>query len=291
MKKILNNYYPERVSFFEALGKELRYMVACVRSLLKHHGCIKRLLTYPELPGSKSIIFKIAKHKGWAMTNNPKKKIVLALAWQDRTLRDDFPILHELNNKLPVLNLHCNNILKTYVDDFFYEVFGYKTRIDPMLHHGVAVCKSEMNATHSGEIVDCPVAKVKDSCIYQIVINNRDENGRYEDIRVPVAGNTIPFIYIKLKEPESRFETKASQVLLKEPDALLSADEQHKILRFSQIIGLQFGEVDVLRNRDDGRIYIVDVNNTPYGPPANLDEEGRQTAITKLSEQLLAKQM
>jgi hypothetical protein len=31
-------------------------------------------------------------------------------------------------------------------------------------------------------------------------------------------------------------------------------------------MGLDFGELDILRDNDDGRIYIVDVNNTPSGP-------------------------
>lgn len=285
-KKILNNFYPSKVSFFEAIGKELRYYRSIWRSFFRYKGHTKRILTYPELPGSKSIIFKVAKYKGWAMTNNPRKKIAFAIAWQDSTLRDDFPILRTLSKSKTVLNLHCNNILKTYVDEFFYEVFGYRTRIDPQLHSGPAVCKSEWNATHSGSIVICPLAQAQKDCIYQIVINNADENGFFEDIRVPVVANTIPFVYIKLKDAENRFETKASKVFLKSASECLSDDEQTKILRFAEIIGLNFGEVDVLRNRDDGQIYIVDVNNTPYGPPANLDEEGRQKAIELLAAKL-----
>jgi len=288
MKKILNNYYPEKVSVAEAFGKELRYYKAVWRSRFGNKGKAVRLLTFPELPGSKSIIFKVAGKRKWAMTNNPKKKVDFAIAWQDCTLRDDFPVLHTMSENKTVLNLHCNNILKTYVDEFFYEVFGYRTRIDPQLHSGPAVCKSEWNATHSGSIVYCPLGKAEEDSIYQIVINNRDENGFFEDIRVPVAGKVIPFVYIKLKSAENRFETKASKVFLKPASEYLSDDEQSKILRFAAIIGLDFGEVDVLRNRDDGRIYIVDVNNTPYGPPANLDEEGKRKAIGLLAENINA---
>lgn len=286
MKKIIHNYYPDKLSFFEALGKEFRYCIAGMKSRMSHAGRVVRVLTYPELPGSKSIIYKLSRHNRWVLTNNPRKKCDFAIAWQDRTLRDDFPVLRDLQKKMPVLNLHCNNIMKTYIDEFVYEVFGFKTRINPSIHNGPAVLKSEWNATHSGEIVQCPVDTVEENCIYQIVINNKTEDGFFEDIRVPVAAGAIPFVYIKLKSPESRFETKASKVLLKQPDDILSADEQQKILEFARIIGLDFGEVDVLRNRDDGRIYVVDVNNTPYGPPANLDEHGRETAIEKLSEKL-----
>ena len=290
MKRVFNNYYPDKLSFFEAIGKEFRYCIAVFKSRMAHVGRVVRVLTYPELPESKSIIFKIARHNHWALTNNLRKKCDFAIAWQNRTLRDDFPALRDLRKKMPVLNLHCNNIMKTYIDDFVYEVFGFKTRINPLVHIGPAVVRSEWKATHSGKIVQCPIATVKENCIYQIVINNKTEKDLFEDIRVPVVAGGIPFIYIKLKSPESRFETMANKVILKQPDEILSKDEQQKILEFTRIIGLDLGEVDVLRNRDDGRIYVVDVNNTPFGPPANLDKKGRMTAIEKLSASLLNKQ-
>lgn len=32
-------------------------------------------------------------------------------------------------------------------------------------------------------------------------------------------------------------------------------------------MGLDYGELDILRNNLDGRIYVVDVNKTLWGPP------------------------
>ncbi len=57
MKKVINNYYKDQLSFFEALGKEFRYCVAGFKSRITHAGRVVRVLTYPELPGSKSIIY------------------------------------------------------------------------------------------------------------------------------------------------------------------------------------------------------------------------------------------
>ena len=56
MKKVFNNYYIDKLSFFEALGKEFRYCIAGLKSRMAHAGRVVRVLTYPELPGSKSII-------------------------------------------------------------------------------------------------------------------------------------------------------------------------------------------------------------------------------------------
>lgn len=286
MRKILNNYYPKNKSWFECFGKEIRYSFRALKSFFSY-GKIKRILAYPELPGSRAIITKIALHKKWIITNNPKKKVIFAIFWKDDTLRNVPDKLKELSSKMPVLNLYNDNILKTYIEEFFYETFGYRTRVDPQLHQGKAVCKSEYNATHSGTIVDCPVDVPEKDCIYQVIIHNRTAEGCFEDISVPVIGRTIPFVYIKLKEENARFETRAQKVFLEETEKYISKEEQEKILKFASFIGLDFGEIDVLRNRTDSKLYIVDVNNTPYGPPANLPGSDAKYAIQMLAEKLV----
>lgn len=50
------------------------------------------------------------------------------------------------------------------------------------------------------------------------------------------------------------------------PADIFSAAELAQLLDFGARIGLEYGELDVLRDRDSGRIYVVDVNRTPYGP-------------------------
>ena len=287
MRKILINYYPINKSWFECFGKEIRYSFRALKSFFRH-GKVLRVLAYPELPGSRAIISKITGHQKWIITNNPKKKIIFAISWKDATIRDVPQVLKKLSSEIKVLNLYNDNILKTYVEEYFYEAFGYRTRIDPQLHHGKAVCKSEYNATHSGTIVDCPVAEPEKDCIYQIVIDNRTEEGFFEDIRVPVIGKTIPYVYIKLKEEPARFETRAQKVLLEETGKYITDDEHEKILKFTASIGLDFGEIDVLRNRTDGKLYIVDVNNTPYGPPANLADVDAKQAVRMQAEKLVA---
>jgi hypothetical protein len=286
MRKILINYYPNKKSWFEWFGKELRYAYRALVSII-FHGRIKRVLAYPHLPGSKAIIFKLVNHSKWVITNNPRKKAIFAIAWEDASVRSVPEILKEKSKIIKVLNLHNNNILKTYIEEYFYEAFGYRTRIDPQLFKGIAVCKSEYNATHSGTIVECPVDEVQKDCIYQILIDNRNEEDLFEDIRVPIIGKIIPYVYIKLKEESARFETRAQKVLLEEVDEYISAEEKANILKFTASIGLDFGEIDVMRNRNDGKLYIVDVNNTPYGPPANLPDSDAQKALRIQAEELI----
>lgn len=48
---------------------------------------------------------------------------------------------------------------------------------------------------------------------------------------------------------------------------MLSKEEQTRIARFAAAMRLDFKGLDVLRDRGDGRIYIVDANKTDTGPP------------------------
>jgi hypothetical protein len=46
-------------------------------------------------------------------------------------------------------------------------------------------------------------------------------------------------------------------------------------------MGIDYGEFDILRDKD-GRIYVVDVNNTPWGPPNGLPEFESNIALKRL---------
>lgn len=43
--------------------------------------------------------------------------------------------------------------------------------------------------------------------------------------------------------------------------------EAELLLRLCRALGLDYGELDVLRDVEDGKLYVVDVNNTPWAPP------------------------
>ncbi len=47
----------------------------------------------------------------------------------------------------------------------------------------------------------------------------------------------------------------------------MSGQEISNLLQFCQLMGMDYGELDVLRDRQDGRIYVVDANSTPLPPP------------------------
>jgi hypothetical protein len=53
-------------------------------------------------------------------------------------------------------------------------------------------------------------------------------------------------------------------------------------------MALDFGGLDVLRDREDGRIYIVDVNKTDMGPPSALTAKDKLTAMRGLAQAFAA---
>jgi glutathione synthase/RimK-type ligase-like ATP-grasp enzyme len=67
------------------------------------------------------------------------------------------------------------------------------------------------------------------------------------------------------------------------PEDLFSKEEVSCILQLANIMGAEFCEFDVLRDKSSGRIYVIDVNKTPYGPPKGLTSTEHKTAIDLLA--------
>ena len=81
-----------------------------------------------------------------------------------------------------------------------------------------------------------------------------------------------------------RFTNDNHRVDLAPIDAMLSRAEQEKIAAFAAAMRLDFGGLDILRDRHDGRIYIVDANKTDMGPPAVMKAQDKLTAMRALAD-------
>ena len=183
----------------------------------------------------------------------------------------------------PSFNIGCYDIRKSVVTRAFEETFGYGLSVDPTTHTGLAVEKSERNGKHDGRIVQCPIDHPKPGHVYQRLVDNTFDGEEYVDIRTPIVGGRIPFVYLKRRKRDVRFSNDNHRVDLVDADAMLSADEQAKIAKFAKAMALDFGGLDVLRDRDDGRIYIVDTNKTDMGPPSALPNRDKMAAMKGLA--------
>lgn len=168
-----------------------------------------------------------------------------------------------------LINFDCSDISKSRVASVFEEVFGYSLSLDPRTHQGPAVEKSEVNGAHDGRIVFCPIEPLPGR-VYQRVVDNRFNDQLMQDLRTPTVGGRPVCVFLKRRPASSRFANTNHEVDLTTPDQVFSTAELAMIQQFAQKLGLDWGGLDVLRDAQDGRIYIVDANKTDMGPPTAL---------------------
>ncbi len=275
VKQMLNRMFPFRGV---PLPHRLRYASVSPK-VLNIAREPKAILFYPNIPSKRTVMLKICCMNGYRVRNDPTKSFDLAVNWQDRTSRKRDETLLNLAAKCRVLNIGCCDISKEYVDLVFKDIFGYSAMIDPLVHEGECVVKSNLNAKHDGRIEKCPLKAVAEGVVYQKLINNLCEEDFIEEIRVPVFGEKIPCVYLKYRPREERFLVRSKKVDMREPQQVFSSEEIEKIILLCQKMGLDYGELDVLRDRDTQQLYIVDVNNTPFGPPKDLTKSDGRLAL------------
>ena len=277
-----SNDYPDRMPFLERMGKELRFRKA-VRQSAQKHGQPQFVLVHPDWPSKRASIMAYADALGWAVTNRKetparfKGAVRIQLAFDDRT---------EKRQAQPGMwNGQCLDISKSTLDRHHRDVFGYGLAVDPTAHAGPMLEKSEGNAVHDGREIQGPIdpIKVQPGKVYQRILDNRTDQGLYEDLRVVVIDGQLPVVYRKRKSRDVRYTNETAEVdLAKSPESVLSEAEIAQILAISARMCAEFAELDVLRDRQDGRIHCVDLNPTPYGPPAGLPEPEKSRALHQI---------
>lgn len=277
-----SNDYPDRMPFLERMGKEMRFRKA-VRQSAQKHGQPQFVLVHPDWPSKRASIMAYADALGWAVTNRKetparfKGAVRIQLAFDDRT---------EKRQAQPGMwNGQCLDISKSTLDRHHRDVFGYGLAVDPTAHAGPMLEKSEGNAVHDGREIQGPIdpIKVQPGKVYQRILDNRTDQGLYEDLRVVVIDGQLPVVYRKRKSQDVRYTNETAEVdLAKSPESVLSEAEIAQILAMSARMCAEFAELDVLRDRQDGRIHCVDLNPTPYGPPAGLPEPEKSRALHQI---------
>lgn len=241
----------------------------------------RRLLFFPEPPKPQTLISKVCAAEGWEIETDPGRPCDHALRWQDRTRVGAPRVLRALDAIVPVVNLACTDISKRAVDRAYHAAFGRSLLVDPTTTEGRLVEKSDRNARHDGRVVQGPVPRRRRR-IYSRLVDNRVDGEQVEDLRVVVAMGEIPLVYAKRRPLASRFSNTNASAVLREPDDVLSTDEQARVLALARHLGLDLGELDVLRDRDDGLLYVVDVANTPFGPPNHIAEHEGADAVARI---------
>lgn len=247
------------------------------------------VLFLPEYPDKEFYtIVAIFMRLGYFATQNPHTPHDFAMSWEDVTWQAPCEALKVAARAVPVVNLNCTDISKRRVENDFARVFGYSSFIDPATSTGRVVKKYDKNAS-GGFVIELPIEAGHDTdgFVFQKLLDSSQGDCMIE-YRVPIVLGRIPVAYTEYKDiPRDHIKTRKQKIELTEVDHIFSADEIKQILEFCTAIGLDFGELDIIRANDDGRIYIIDANKTPGGfgmfNKVNWTPQQRQRAIELLA--------
>jgi len=243
------------------------------------------VLFFPDAPHEAYLIRKLCAYGGIEATTDPQVPHDLGVFFADRTFSSppaSSPSTHALVD-VAVVNARCTDISKTTVQRLFAEVFGYALSVNPTTYQGAAVEKSIRNATHDGRVVSCPLSTPSADKAYQKRIDNRVRDGMRLDYRTAVVGGDLPVVVCKYwRQDGDEMPGPVAHAHAAAPDTVFSRREIQNILRFSARLGLDYGELDVLRDRQDGRIYIVDANDTPIGPREELSDRDYHAVLDRM---------
>ena len=167
-------------------------------------------------------------------------------------------------NLRKAINHKVTDIGKNNVGEIFENVFGYSIAVDPISYNGRAVCKSDLNGTHDGVVVDCPIKPedVQAGYAYQKLVDSTFNGKTAEDLRIACTFGEVAAVFHKHKDLDVRFGTTYLSTDVRAAEDCFSELELNLISEFCEKIGLDYGAIDVMRDKHDSRIYIVDVNKT-----------------------------
>jgi hypothetical protein len=229
------------------------------------------------------LIWNVATFGGFQIVTDPKKAD-LKFRFEDVTTMDDDPECYSM------INGRCLSVSKTKVAEAFAKTFGYDLAVNPEIHHGPMVEKGEDNGIHDGRVINGP-AKPNPLKTYQKLIDNIEPHpmvpeGLSTDLRTPFVGGIPTVVYVKQRPSSVRFANSNRFCALKSPSEVFNEDEIEKLSALARELSLDWGGMDILRDRQDGRLYVVDVNKTDMGPPLVLSWPEKWRSLDILSKAL-----
>lgn len=233
----------------------------------------------PDRPRPWYLIWPVLHAAGGRMVNDPAEAD-LVVQFDDATQSAHAPPPGAPAHGL--VNFGAVDISKSRVAEAFERAFGYPLAVCPRRGRGIAVEKSEANGLHDGQVVRLPI-EPRPGRVYQKLVNNRAADGLVEDLRTPTVGGRPVCVFVKRRPVAHRFGNDNVACPLRAPEEVFSAEEIAAIGRFCAEIGFDWGGLDILRDCDDGRLYIVDANKTDMGPPVAMPLRDKLEATRRLA--------
>jgi len=235
---------------------------------------------WPERARPWYLVWPAAMMAGAKIVSDPMKADVL-FHFEDATTHDGAAPATKPGAVL--VNFAARNITKSAVQAAHAAAFGHPLALDPARDVGPAVEKSEGNGVHDGRIVTLPCAP-RPGYVYQRLVDNRADDGMFEDLRTPTVGGEPIVVFIKRRPEALRFTNDNVTCPMRLPHEVFSPQEIEGIARFCAELGLDWGGIDLLRDRSTGLLYAVDANKTDMGPPIACTMSDKMTATCMLGD-------
>ena len=182
------------------------------------------------------------------------------IAWDTGTWFDE-----KAARRLPAesINGRCLDVSKSRVDALWAGAAGYSATVDPLTTPDLFVAKPEENGAHDGRLVQGPITP-RPGFVYQRLIDTRTD-GRIHSTRPVIIGGSIAVVLEFTREgPNWFYGTNYCRATT--ADDVYSTGEQANLVAFAAAIGMDFGELDVFRDRHSSLIYVLDANRTSFRP-------------------------
>lgn len=244
---------------------------------------MKTICFYPQTPGRSSKLLKYANRLGLEIAGPESLSRASALMfWKYHAYHDpEDPVLLEgiekaASRAIPIYNLGAVDVRKATIDRYQIKHLGPSALVDSerlFEGRGVAVEKGDGQCTKDGRIVTLPIGSAEAGKVYMKLIDTRrPAPPRLDiaqtigplprvDIRIPIFDGRIPFVIRKWKDSVFKRGTWIGE-LLEDWSKELSADEAMQTVRLMKDIGIDYAEIDALRD-SSGELYIIDINPTP----------------------------
>jgi hypothetical protein len=253
--------------------RRVRRWLAAVRFERRHNRALPAdapaVCFYPMRLGPTAALAHVLNRLGWRIAELDMPAAA-TIAWETGTV---LPLAAAARLPASAVNRACIDVSKDLVDRVWAQVAGYSIAVDPLTTRGPLVVKPLENSVRGGRIVAGPLHSRRAGVVYQKLVDCRID-GRVHTLRPVLFGGRILLVYEKWRAATDWF-SGPEEVAVRNPAETLSAREQDQVLRFAQAIGLDYGELDVLRDSSTGLIYVVDANRTPIRPRglAAVDED------------------
>lgn len=285
-KKSFGLVLPKDTPLFDRLAKQTRHMLHLLIATIARGKRPPVVVVYPDVPSRRSALHKMCRALQWELTNEERTDPVLCMRFEDETEKETpMPFWFD-SLSTPLWNERCLDIRKSTLEKAHVKTFGYGMSVNPLEHQGKMVEKSDFNARHDGQTIQGPIKadRVQGDSVYQVDIDNTDENGKHFDYRLVFIKNSLPLAYKKIKDAENRFTNVCESASLFNIDAAITPSESQCILKLMQELNVDYAELDALRDAQTDKLFIIDVNPTPWGPPAELPTSDNREAIRVMSE-------